>query len=125
MAKRLMVVDDDPGLSRVVELIAKRVGFAVLSVNDPRQVMEAFRAFNPNLLILDMIMPGRDGIDLLHEILTAGTSARIVLTSGFGDSFLRLARNLAKTYDKYDVAVLSKPFRRTQLERVLTDPGTD
>ncbi len=123
MTKRLMIVDDEAGLTTVVGLIAKRLGFAVRSVNDPEQVIEAFQAFNPDVLVLDMIMPDRDGIDLLHEILIAGTSARIVLTSGFGDGFLRLAQNLAKTYDKSDVMILPKPFRRAELEKVLTEIG--
>ena len=48
-------------LRNVVELIAKRLGFAARSVNDPGQVIEAFRAFKPDVLVLDMIMPDRDG----------------------------------------------------------------
>ena len=46
-----------------------------------------------------------------------------MLTSGFGGGFLRLAQNLAKAYDKSDVMILPKPFRRAELEKVLIGPG--
>jgi CheY-like chemotaxis protein len=121
MSKKLMVIDDAVGFTRVIEMIAQQLGFSVRSLNDPMQAIAAFVEFKPDVLVLDMIMPEKDGIDVLHEILTTGIPASIVLTSGYGESYLRLAKGLAKFHQIPDVSVLHKPFRRSELVRLLTD----
>ena len=46
-----------------------------------------------------MIMPEKDGIDVLNEILLTGIPVKVVLTSGYSDSYLRLAEGVAKFHD--------------------------
>jgi CheY-like chemotaxis protein len=65
--------------------------------------------------MLDMIIPEKDGIDLLNEILLTGIPVKIVLTSDFSASHLRLAEGVAKFYDNENVSLLRKPFRREPL----------
>jgi FixJ family two-component response regulator len=71
-------------------------------------------------VMLDMIMPERDGIDVLNEILVTGIPTRIMLTSGFGDAYLRLAVGVARFHGVDQVSVLKKPFRRRELVELLT-----
>src|SRR6476469_8075417 len=89
MAKKLLVIDDQTGITKVVEMIARQLGLNARSLNSSAQATETFMAFKPDVLILDMIMPEKDGIDVLNEILLTGIPVKVVLTSGFSDAYLR------------------------------------
>ena len=125
MAKKLLVIDDQTGITKVVEMIARQLGLSVRSLNSSAEATETFIEFRPDVLLLDMIMPEKDGIDVLNEILLTGIPVKVVLTSGFSDSYLRLAEGLAKFHDNDNVTILRKPFRREELVKVLTDMTAD
>jgi DNA-binding NtrC family response regulator len=59
MAKKLLVIDDQTGITKVVELIARQLGLNVRSVNSSALATETFIEFKPDVLMLDMIMPER------------------------------------------------------------------
>jgi two-component system response regulator MtrA len=119
MAKRLLIVDDQAGITKVVGLIAKQLGMEFKALNSSLSATEEFIEFRPDVLILDMIMPEKDGIDVLNEVLLSGIPTRIVLTSGYSDAYLRLAEGVAKFHDSAQVAILKKPFRREELAALL------
>ena len=125
MAKKLLVIDDQSGITKVVELIARQLGLNARSLNSSAQATETFIAFRPDILILDMIMPEKDGIDVLNEILLTGLPVKVVLTSGFSESYLRLAEGVAKFHDNPSVSILRKPFRRDELIDLLTRLADD
>ena len=125
MAKKLLVVDDQTGITKVVELIARQLGLNARSLNSSSEATEAFIAFKPDVLMLDMIMPEKDGIDVLNEILLTGIPVKVVLTSGFSDSYLRLAEGVAKFHENQNVSILRKPFRREELIKLLTELTAD
>jgi CheY-like chemotaxis protein len=120
LEKKLLVIDDDKGITRVVEMIAQQIGLGVRLLNNPVQAVEVFTAFRPDVLMLDMIMPEKDGLDVLNEILLTGIPVKVVLTSGFSDAYLRLAEGLAKFHAAPNISILRKPFRRTDLIDLLT-----
>ena len=74
MAKKLLVIDDQTGITKVVEMIARQLGLNARSLNSSAQATETFIAFRPDILMLDMIMPEKDGIDVLNEVLLTGHS---------------------------------------------------
>ena len=103
MPKKILIIDDQTGITTVVGLIVKQLGLEFRAVNSPLKGTEEFISFQPDILILDMIMPEKDGIDVLNEILLTGIPAKIVLTSGYSDAYLRLAEGVAKFYDTEQV----------------------
>jgi DNA-binding response OmpR family regulator len=119
--KKLLIVDDDVGLTKVYAQIAAELGFEIKVVTDSRQATEAFLAFRPDLAVVDLMMPEKDGIDVLNEILLADTSARVIVTSGFGDGMLRLAKGIATFHASERVSVLKKPVRRAAFAQALKD----
>jgi CheY-like chemotaxis protein len=125
MPKKLLVIDDQTGITKVVELIARQIGLTARSLNSSSEATEVFIAFKPDVVILDMIMPEKDGIDVLNEILLTGIPVKVVLTSGFSDSYLRLAEGVAKFHENDNVSVLRKPFRREELVSLLTELTAD
>ena len=125
MAKKLLVIDDQSGITKVVEMIARQLGLQTMALNSSAEATETFIAFQPDVLMLDMIMPEKDGIDVLNEILLTGLPVKVVLTSGFSDSYLRLAEGVAKFHDNPNVSILRKPFRREELVKLLTELTAD
>jgi two-component system response regulator MtrA len=125
MTKKLLIIDDQTGITRVVSLIAKQLAMECRTLNDPMRATEEFVDFQPDILILDMIMPEKDGIDVLNEILLTGIPAHIVLTSGYSDAYLRLAEGVAKFHDSRPVSILRKPFRRKELLTLLGNLSSD
>jgi two-component system, OmpR family, response regulator MtrA len=121
MTKKLLVIDDQTGITKVVELIAKQLGLNARALNNSSQATEVFIAFKPDVVMLDMIMPEKDGIDVLNEILLTGIPVKVILTSGFSDSYLRLAEGVAKFHDNEHISILRKPFRREELIALLKD----
>jgi CheY-like chemotaxis protein len=124
MNKKLLVIDDQQGVAKVVGLIATTLGYETRVLTCPMRAIDVFIDFHPDVVILDMIMPEKDGIDVLNEILLTGLQARIILTSGFSDSYLRLAEGVARFHANDDIAVLRKPFRRDDLVAVLQTSST-
>jgi DNA-binding NtrC family response regulator len=119
MAKKLLMIDDQAGITRIVGLVARELGIEFKAINSSLAATEVFLEYRPDIVIIDMIMPEKDGLDVLNEILTTGIPTQIVLTSDFGDGFLKLGTGLA-AFHGTQVSTLEKPFRRTALSK-LTD----
>ncbi len=66
--KRILVVDNEPAATRMVRLALERYSvFEVSEVNDPRGALTAARLFKPDLVLLDIEMPGMDGSDVARQ----------------------------------------------------------
>jgi len=61
---RIMIVDDDLTLSRVYELVFQEKGWVTYVVNDPMDILEPLADFNPDLILMDLYMPGVDGTEM-------------------------------------------------------------
>ena len=67
--RRVLVVDDEVAFTNLVKLNLEKTGrFIVREVNDPMAALAAAREFRPQILLLDVIMPGRDGGQVLAEL---------------------------------------------------------
>jgi DNA-binding response OmpR family regulator len=64
MTQRILVADDDPGIVRLVKTYLERAGFAVITAADGEQALHQMRAESPDLAVLDVMMPKRDGFAL-------------------------------------------------------------
>jgi CheY-like chemotaxis protein len=119
MTQKLLVVDDQAGINAVIERIAAGLGLETRAVREPLKATEAFIDFAPDVVMLDMIMPEKDGIDLLDEMMLTGLPARFIIMSGYGEAYLRLAQGVAAFHGGERPVVLRKPFRREELEALL------
>ena len=119
MTPKIMMIDDEAGITKVVGLTAAKLGYDFRSVTSSDQAVEQFLDFQPDVVFLDMIMPGKDGIDVLNEILSTGVPTKIVLVSGYGDGYLNLAEGLAAFHGADRFPILKKPFRNAELVSLL------
>ena len=64
----IFVVDDDPGILRIVEITLERSGYQVKTAPDGQEALKLLRKLVPDLMILDVMMPGLSGFDLCHIV---------------------------------------------------------
>ena len=109
MPKKILVVEDDAALSRLLEINLVAEGFEVECVADGAAAPARARAFGPDLIILDLMLPGLDGFTLL-EALGQAHRAPVIVLSVRGQRADKL-KGLRLGADDY----VTKPFDREEL----------
>ena len=86
--KRILVVDDEIGALTLIGIMLDRGGFEVLKARDANQALTVLEKDTPDLLILDVMMPGIDGIELCRMIRGRGATAEtpVLILSARGDA---------------------------------------
>lgn len=79
-AKRILVVDDEPRMVRFVKMNLDLEGYQTLEANDGFQALEKVREYEPNLVLLDVEMPGLDGFETLKRLREISDIPAIMLT---------------------------------------------
>jgi len=78
---RILVVDDEPNIRRIVTSYLRNEGYEVAEAADGDEALERFARTDPDLVILDVMMPGRDGIEVLRELRRRSDVYVIMLTA--------------------------------------------
>lgn len=102
--RRVLIIDDDADLLQLASLIFKKAGAQVVTANDGLEGISKFFTFHPDLIILDVMMPGNNGFDVCQRIRQVSDDPLIMLTSLNREE--DMLRGLAAGADDF----LSKPF---------------
>ena len=102
--KTILIVEDEQTISRVLAVYLKHEGYEVVQAFDGSEALRIFSEHNPDLVLLDVMLPGMDGWDILKEIRKTSPCPVIMLTA-LGDIDYRL-KGLTQGADDY----ISKPF---------------
>lgn len=102
--KKILVVEDEQAISMVLKAYLQRAGYGVIQVYDGNEAMDVFRENEPDLVLLDVMLPGRQGWEILNDIREESTCPIIMLTA-LNDIDYRLT-GLKSGADDY----ISKPF---------------
>lgn len=109
MPRKILVIDDDEKLNRLLEKFLGDFNFAVFTATDGRQGLKMIKTVSPDLIILDVMLPGISGLDLCKRIRESGTTPIIMLTAR-GELMDRVV-GLEVGADDY----LPKPFEPREL----------
>jgi DNA-binding response OmpR family regulator len=120
MTRRILVIDDSRHATKFIALAAGSLGYCSRQCNDSTQALDAFVEFQPDVVVLDMCMPEKDGLEVLEELLLIATSARIIVTTGQTPGYLRVAEGMAEFHEHRNIATLPKPFTRESLLKELS-----
>jgi EAL domain-containing protein (putative c-di-GMP-specific phosphodiesterase class I) len=114
----LLIVDDEPDFAEFLAAVADDVGYRCTIVTKVRDFEEAIQG-PVDLIMLDLVMPGADGIELLRLLARARHPAGIVLMSGFEKRVLLSAEALAKELGLHVRGHMQKPIRAAALRAFL------
>lgn len=106
---RVLVVDDDAALAEMLSIVLRQEGFDSRTVLRGDEAVEAYRDYRPDVVLLDVMLPGRDGIDVCKE-LRAESGVPIVMLTAKGDT-VDVVVGLESGADDYVV----KPFKPKEL----------
>jgi len=79
--RKILVVDDDPEIARLVGALLAREGWAVETVQDGRELDEALHRARPDLIVLDLMLPGEDGLSICRRLRADATIPILMLTA--------------------------------------------
>ncbi len=108
---RVLVIDDDPGVRDYMEALVSRQGYEVFAVADGEQALESLAETRPDLVTLDVVLPGMDGLATLGELKKRIPDVPVVMLSGHGQ-----ARNIVEAMRLGASDFLRKPFEVEELE---------
>lgn len=117
--RRLLVVDHQPSFTGFARLIAQKLGYEVNVLSDPRQIVERLAAFQPTAVIVEVIMPEFDGIEVINVLAEKGFDGQLILVSGHEQTYTDLAKKTAEGKRLKVAAALAKPIRQPVMEATL------
>lgn len=120
-SQKILVMDDDSDFGELVCSVGRRLGHQCVSTTDPKTFSIAL-ANAPTLIVLDLVMPNRDGIEMLRALAEQHCKARIIVTSGMGRRVVETAEALGVSLGLQIAGHLLKPFRIEELEVLLGKP---
>jgi two-component system OmpR family response regulator len=77
----VLVVDDEPRIARLVADYLQQAGFRIVEAGDGNQAVQIWREHQPDLIVLDLGLPGLDGLDVIRKIRTSSTVPIIILSA--------------------------------------------
>ncbi len=126
--KRILVIEDEMPIARLIQVYLERAGFEVLWNTGDQEAIPVFRSWKPDLVLLDLMLPDHDGLDILSQVRQYGSCPVIIVTARgtVPDKLLGLAQGaddyIAKPFDPEEVlARVQAVLRRSSY---LTDSDT-
>ena len=116
---RLLLIDDEPVLALYMADAATGCGFEPVITSDDGQFREQFLASHPDVVALDLGMPGMDGVELIRFLADQDYRSPVLIVSGFDRRVLESAFRLGEALGLTMAGPLEKPVRLEQLEAML------
>jgi CheY-like chemotaxis protein len=118
--KRLIVVDDEAGFCDYVANVAADLGYDVRICNNSREFEKSYEGFEPSIILLDMVMPDIDGIEIIKWLVGQQCTARIIVTTGYNPQYAKMASLFGMTKGIESATTLAKPVRLADLRAALS-----
>ena len=111
MPRKVLIVDDEPNIVTSLNFLMKKGGFETSVARDGDEALSEVERFQPDLVLLDVMMPKRDGFEVCQKLRAAGhTQLKIILLTAKGRE-TEVAKGLAVGADAY----VTKPFSTREL----------
>jgi ActR/RegA family two-component response regulator len=113
--QKVLIVDDDTMVANTLALIFKQRGYDARSCYSAKEGLNCAREFRPHLLLCDLIMPGRDGLDLVKDFTRELPNCRILVLTGFYANIADVERHSREL--PQPLGILTKPCMPSDLLR--------
>ena len=115
----MIVIDDDPDMANLISFTAQSLGIDVRIATNARVFMELYDKNEPSIIVMDVVIPDMDGIELLGWLTDKNCVAPIILMSGYGEKYIKPASHIASAKGIAIVGELTKPFQIEDLKTLL------
>lgn len=109
MSSKILVVDDDPAIAEMLTMVMEREGFDTVVVDDGLEAVQAAERENPDLILLDLMLPGMGGVDVCRTVRETSAVPIIMLTAK--TDTVDVVLGLESGADDY----VTKPFKPKEL----------
>lgn len=110
---RILVVDDEPDVREAIQMLLEHAGYSVAVAKDGKEALRVFRNEPAQLVLCDLLMPGRDGLEAIQDLRTLFPDVKIIAMTG---AMTRGSRDiLAAAKHMGAVEVMYKPLERADL----------
>ncbi len=117
--RQILLVDDDDLFRKMLALMLTKMGYNVVEARNGREAVNLHRHLLPDLVLMDLIMPEKEGIETIEELRRAYPAIKIIAISGGGlgraTDYLRIAKLMGAD------RVLAKPFSNEAIAAALND----
>ena len=121
--KRLLVIDDEPEFGEFVRKVAAESGFEVEVTPDAAAFKKVYRAIDPTVIVLDVVMPEVDGMELVQWLAERKSMVHLIVVTGYNPKYSELARKLGEARGLRSVTNLAKPVALAELRAALDGGG--
>ena len=118
---RVLIMDDDPRVCRLFKRVAEGLGFEAFAIDNSSQFESAYVGFEPDIILLDLQMPGLDGVELIRYLVGQRTRAAVILISGVDKSVIETTSRLGKSLGLNIVDSLIKPINVDDIKTLLRE----
>ena len=118
-SRRLVVVDDEPDIARFIADAAAELGYDVRTAGNAEAFKRLYDAFDPTVVILDVVMPDVDGIELVRFLAERKCSARVLVISGYAPQYMNYTTSLGEALGLPSIRAMAKPIDLDVLEDFL------
>ncbi|SDZ45007.1 two-component system, response regulator, stage 0 sporulation protein F [Evansella caseinilytica] len=85
MKKKLLIVDDQFGIRVLLNEVFEKDGYKTLQASNGKAALKIVEEENPDLILLDMKIPGMDGLEILREIKKMGANSKVIMMTAYGE----------------------------------------
>lgn len=121
---RLVMVDDEPLMGTFVRAVAEQLGYVVETYSECAGFEAAVAKADPDIIILDLNMPGVGGIELMQMLAAKKSCARIFIMSGVDPVHQMMAEKQGESLGLDMAGIIPKPVRVTELRTILKPAST-
>lgn len=116
---RLLIVDDERHVCEAIRKVAERLGYSVRIAGTSHEFFVTRQTFRPDIVMIDIVMPDVDGIEIIKQLAMDGASCRIVMMTGYTTGYLDRTIDLGRGLGLAEVTGLVKPLAASDLSEAL------
>ncbi len=120
VSERVLIIDDEPKIGEYIADVAVELGHNVQVTSKASDFTFLVDSFEPTVICLDIIMPEKDGIELMRYLADQECQARVLVISGYQGQYLEIAHKFGIALGLNSVTILNKPVGLSDLRSALS-----